>query len=465
MTVFKLRSSIAVLLCVFLPISLAGARDSTASDEGLWLSDGYGLLIEISKDGMQAFELTSISCIPGWNAKRAQNPSGVGESVFVGNDTFRLSDGPSRDVKRLHLEGVASDMILHRASARPATCSQKPDNSALGNYAIFWQTFAEQYAFFDLRHVDWQSVDRKFRPQAALANPDKLFGILQQMVEPLHDAHVGIYANDIKKDFDGWRKDPNHLEDEGWKKAQDVIDTRYLRGGLRSFCNGRLQFGELDHAVGYLRITAFFGYVDPYTYERALHELQSALDSIFLGARRLNGLVIDVRLNHGGDDPLGIEIASRLTNSRYLAYSKVTRNNLDGALHFTDPQESWVVPSARAGFRGDVVLLTGPDTVSAGETFTMALLGRKPHVTRVGLNTQGVFSDDLSRRLPNGWRFRLPDEVYLTSDGKAFDATGVPPDVRLSFFSPEDLQKDRDAALEEAQKILAAPRDPHTGNP
>ena len=165
-------------------------------------------------------------------------------------------------------------------------------------------------------------------------------------------------------------------------------------------------------------------------------------------------------LNRGGDDPLGIEIASRLAPGRYLAYSKVTRNNLNGTLHFTDPQESWVVPSARPGFQGDVVLLTGPDTVSAGETLTMALLGRKPHVTRIGLNTQGVFSDDLSRRLPNGWRFRLPDEVYLTSDGKAFDATGVPPDVRLIFFSPEDLLKNRDAALEEAQKLLSATRDP-----
>ena len=119
------------------------------------------------------------------------------------------------------------------------------------------------------------------------------------------------------------------------------------------------------------------------------------------------------------------------------------------------------MPSARPSFRGNVVLLTGPDTVSAGETFTMALLGRKP----LGLNTQGVFSDVLTRRLPNGWRFRLPNEVYLTSDGKAFDATGVPPDVRLNFFSPEDLQKDRDVALEEAQKILAATHDPNTGNP
>jgi hypothetical protein len=95
--------------------------------------------------------------------------------------------------------------------------------------------------------------------------------------------------------------------------------------------------------------------------------------------------VIDVHLYRGGDDPLGIEIASRLTDSRYLGYSKVTRNNLGGALRLTDPQETWIAPSARPGFRGDVVLLTGPDTVSAGETFTMALLGREPHVTRYWL--------------------------------------------------------------------------------
>ncbi len=170
----------------------------------------------------------------------------------------------------------------------------------------------------------------------------------------------------------------------------------------------------------------FYGYVDRSTYSDALAALQSALDTIFEDAGKLNGLVIDVRLNHGGDDALGLQIASRLTGTRYLAYSKQARNNRDGALHFTNLQESWVVPSIRPGFRGNVVLLTGSDTVSAGETFTMALLGRTPRVVRIGSNTQGVFSDVLNRGLPNGWRFRLPNEIYLTSHGEAFDAKGTP---------------------------------------
>jgi C-terminal processing protease CtpA/Prc len=80
----------------------------------------------------------------------------------------------------------------------------------------------------------------------------------------------------------------------------------------------------------------------------------------------------------------------------------------------------------------------------------MTLFGREPHVTRIGLNTQGVFSDVLGRSLPNGWRFRLPNEVYFTVEGKAFDGSGVPPDISVPFFSASDLQAGTDRALESA---------------
>jgi C-terminal processing protease CtpA/Prc len=274
------------------------------------------------------------------------------------------------------------------------------------------------------------------------------------MIEPLQDAHTGVEAMDVKKDFDGWLKDSNHLEVEDWKRAQQLIANRYLRGRLRRFCNGRVEFGMLDHSIGYLRITAFYGYAGEDSYVRAQEALRLALDDIFRNSNKLNEVVIDVRLNHGGDDQLGIEIASRLTDRRYLAYAKAARNNLAGPLHFTAAEETWVVPSKRPSFHGDIVLLIGPDTVSAVETFTMALLGREPQVSRIGLNTQGVFSDVLNRSLPNGWRFRLPNEVYRTSDGTTFDGLGVPPDIRAPFFSREDLGDPRDAVLEKANDIL-----------
>jgi hypothetical protein len=47
-------------------------------------------------------------------------------------------------------------------------------------------------------------------------------------------------------------------------------------------------------------------------------------------------------------------------------------------------------------------------------------------------------------------------EVYLTAEGKAFDATGVPPDISVNFFLVEDLHEGRDAAIEAAQKVLVS---------
>ena len=77
-------------------------------------------------------------------------------------------------------------------------------------------------------------------------------------------------------------------------------------------------------------------------------------------------------------------------------------------------------------------------------------MGREPHVMRITLNKQAVFSDVLHRTLTNGWYFELPNEVYFTDDGKALDATGVPPDIQVPFVTPGDLVASRNGALDEA---------------
>jgi C-terminal processing protease CtpA/Prc len=223
---------------------------------------------------------------------------------------------------------------------------------------------------------------------------------------------------------------------------------------MRTYCNQQVQFGLINRGIGYLRILSFQDYTEEKSAEGNLHALDAALDEVFDHSQRLTGLIVDIRINGGGSDRLAIVLASRLAREKYLAYSKVIRNNLDGPLHFTEPQPIWVVPGARPGFKGKVVLLAGADTVSAGETFTMALMGRRPAVIHVGDDTQGVFSDELRRTLPNGWCFSLPNEVFLTERGKAFDAVGVPPSIRVSVFSGEDLREGRDAALDKALEIL-----------
>ena len=81
-------------------------------------------------------------------------------------------------------------------------------------------------------------------------------------------------------------------------------------------------------------------------------------------------------------------------------------------------------------------------------------MGRTPHVTRIGENTQGVFSDVLGRRLPNGWRFGLPNEVFRTPEGTTFDGVGIPPDIVVPVFADEDVAAGKDPALAMALQML-----------
>jgi C-terminal processing protease CtpA/Prc len=221
------------------------------------------------------------------------------------------------------------------------------------------------------------------------------------------------------------------------RRAKEVVDSKYADGKLRSYCNEMIHFGKLKNSIGYMQVTAFEGYAKEGDIEQEASSLETALDEILKDADKMNGLIIDVRVNIGGADPHCLAMAARLTADRYLAYSKVTRDNRSGALRFTEPQPVWVESSKQNGYRGKIVLLIGPDTISGGESFAMALMGRKPRVTMVGENTQGVFSDVVGRKLPNGWSFGVPNEKYLTKTGDSFDAQGVPPDIRTAVFPAE----------------------------
>lgn len=181
-----------------------------------------------------------------------------------------------------------------------------------------------------------------------------------------------------------------------------------------------------DGGIGYLRILSFGDYARHGGLDEGnIRALNRALARI-LGHPRLRGLVIDVRLSFGGDDQLALAIAARLTTREYVAYAIQARSDAAIPGVYTALERVMVRPGTQPVFNGPVVELIGPITMSAAETFTQALMERTPRVTRIGENTQGVFCDVLDRHLPNGWSFGLPNAVYRTTEGRAFDVSGVP---------------------------------------
>src|SRR5262249_28333929 len=254
---------------------------------------------------------------------------------------------------------------------------------------------------FDLKHSDWNSIVAEARQRVtSRTSPADLFEILQSMIKAFGDAHTFINAASAKRMFHGIRPGTDRIAKNGLgafygREMHQVLsgtDRVYLKGPLRKFCNDQIEYGHIDDTTGYLRIWSFSAYSKQRGFVAGESALEAALDEIFSDPK-LAALVIDVRINFGGDDPYGLEIASRLATTEYVAYTKYARADPVDRAKWTPGDESVIRATSRPGFRGPIVELTGPLTISAGETFTQALMGRTPHVTRIGENTQGVFSD------------------------------------------------------------------------
>jgi hypothetical protein len=436
----------------------AGAQRSLGV-VGLWATEGYGLVFDFRPDSVASFEVTTVSCLSGDTFPNATAPAGAVAAFRMPNApvVFEIRPGRSADEARVHLGFAASDMIIHRIGRKPAACDHPTPNTPLSNFDVFTQTWAEQYGFFKEKHVDWAAVVAANRARVTDATtPEQLFEILSGMIEPLHDAHSYIGARSIDKGFGGARKSPSFLAPPDRAQAYGLVSA-HLTGALHPFCEGQLEFGMLGPDVGYLRIRSFNRYTKEGSFEGGLAALDAALDTVLASSRGWKGLVIDVRINGGGADPYGLAIARRLTSTPYTAYVKQARSDPADPTRWTAEQPSVVQPSSRPSFRGPVIELIGIQSISAAETFTQALMNRTPKVIRVGETTQGVFSDVLGRRLPNGWVFGLANERFVT-DGKSFDNVGIAPDVAVESFTPAARATGRDAAVERALAILRGGR-------
>src|SRR5215467_3030288 len=456
---------IAVTLTVLAALGSSGSSAQRQSLDGVWRSEGYGMVFDVHGPTLKSFEVTASTCLLGDPAQREDTSIAGREATFKTPDgeVFFVRSGGRADHRLLHNVGSASDVRIDRIARLPATCEHPAANTPQGNFEVFTRTWAENYILFDQQKADWDATVAANRAKITdKTTPAELFGVLAEMIGPLHNLHSYIDAPDLKRDFHTYRVgtdriikgDRHEFRTKTMPALLAITDRAYLQTPLRKWCNDQVQYAHVNETTGYLRILSFSGFSKEPGFASGLTVLETALDEIFSDPK-LKALVIDVRINFGGEDGYGLEIASRLATADYLAYTKVARADPVDRKKWTPEDPSMVHPSTRPGFRGPVVELIGPLTISAGETFTQALMGHSPHIVRIGENTQGVFSDVLGRQLPNGWRFGLPNEIYRTTDGTIFDLVGIPPDIEVPVFADADLASERDPAMARALEILS----------
>ncbi len=300
--------------------ALAPAAAASTID-GVWRTDGYGTVIKIANGQATAYETTRISCVVGKPVSRSTDPGGVAR---FGSFTFRARGNTATQ----HIDGSVGDRRLRRLEALPPECATPGPVSPLRTFDVFWTTYAENYPFFALKGIDWNAVRDRYRPRIHEdMTEDQLYELLVEMITPLGDAHTGILAD--KRFYVGERPGTTCPTPDLEAKIRPYIVRRDLGGKpLQEFGKGRIGYADLPDGIGYLRVTGFTGYTDG-DYADNQAELTRALDTIFSADRTKawRGLIIDLRINGGGEDQFGLDLAGRLTHHPYFAYAKQTRND------------------------------------------------------------------------------------------------------------------------------------------
>ncbi|WP_378182529.1 S41 family peptidase [Aquimarina sp. SS2-1] len=332
------------------------------------------------------------------------------------------------------------------------------------NFDHFWNIFNDYYAFFETRNIDWSQYENL----RAQVTTDNLYDTIEELAYLLEDGHVNIYDEAVGVDIRSG--DPKLLErlnanlsgdlvltnindlfDLGNEKLVTIV-TDYLGGDFEIDERENIIWGLINDDIGYINILTMEGYGTNFNDE--LPALNTLLDRVMedVSTSGISKLILDLRFNDGGYDTAALNMVSRFMDQERVSYFKKARLG-DG---FTENKSFSVGPRGDFQFTGDIILLTSPFTISAGELFTLCMKDL-PYVTIVGEHTNGAFSTVLEHVLPNGAKVGLSNEVYSDAQGEVFEVVGIGPtnqENQVPFLSTLDFQEEKDSGIDRAIELL-----------
>lgn len=307
------------------------------------------------------------------------------------------------------------------------TAPSPPAADFAAQFDSLWSTFDREYSYFDHKQIDWNALRARFRPAAIAATDHSGFiGVVREMLGQLHDLHVVL-------------RDPGGASIPTYTPASFVnwdrsVWQQYI--ARANWTQGQSDWGHgvLD-GVPYITIGGWGA-----TSIRAA-DFDAALERF----RTAPMLILDVRMNPGGNDALAFEIAGRFTTSAVRAGSVKFRN---GPAHsdFGSPTERTLNPRGAWQYTGSVLLLIGQRCASSNESFIEAMR-QLSHVTLVGDRTAGASANPGTFPLANGWTYTVSRWIEYTADGRVIEDNGISPRVAVTTTA-SDFAQGRDPVLD-----------------
>ena len=289
-----------------------------------------------------------------------------------------------------------------------------------------WENFDRTYPYFSYKQVDWDAARATFRDAAVRAQSMEAFAlVVGQMLAPLRDVHVYLESRGGRRTGTYVPQAPANWDANIWAQYLARNDWAPLVGW------GWGRWGD----VGYIAISAW----------NDQHLTAAQFDHALDGLRDTRELIIDVRMNGGGNDQLAFAVAGRFADrTRITGYTRV--RNGPGHDDLTAPAPRNLSPRGSWQYTKPVTLLIGRGCFSSNESF-IAAMGEFPHVTLVGDTTGGASANPRRLELGEGWHYTVSTWIETTAAGRIIEWNGIVPDIVVPW-SPEAMASGTDQTLE-----------------
>jgi hypothetical protein len=267
----------------------------------------------------------------------------------------------------------------------------------------------EDYSYRDLRGVDWKRRFGRFGPALRSSRTAEDFARqAARLLSAAQDIHL-------------WLRVENQTVPTYRRFAQRNVDLLLLPKVIPRWRqhNEVVASGKFPDGIVYLCLRAW-----PAGTPQRLRPAHRLLREAAVTRRPL---VIDVRANSGGAEPLAAHFAGCFVR-RPVCYAKHLTLRT-GALR--GPIYRRLKPN-RAGphYRGRVAVLIGPGTVSSCESFAM-MMRQAPGCKLVGQRTAGASGNPKPVDLGNGVVAFIPSWQDLDLEGACIEGRGIAPDIEV----------------------------------
>jgi len=381
-----------------------------------------------------------------------------------------------------------------------------------------WRAMDEGYSHFEGSGVDWDDIQRRYRPLIATASDDDAYlDLIREMLAELNDAHtdlwvpspdvVGIGATirpvggqavitevipgspaaeaslqpgmvitavDGRLVEDALTVVPGYLADarspvtREWERYAGLLpgprDTT-IRLSLLDLSDQPVEVVAVRTAwrrpsqtgpiITGKRLAEGWGYIQvPTLSSFEQNDLVAEFDAALDALLDTPGLVLDLRGNGGGNSALGDAMVGRLIAEPIAYGSEQFRTR--HVMHGWALQDMPTAQPRGAQYTGNVVVLMDTGVASSGEWFVLALVEARRVIT-VGRVTAGSTGNPVVLSIAGGGLVRYSTSVFRRPNGETVEGMGIAPDVPVEW-TLADVRSGRDPDLERAIAILEGAR-------